>query len=468
MKLLTDLFPHQEEAYKKLKGIRVGALFMEQGTGKTRTALSLVKARLDAGKVNAILWLCPCSVKGNLKEDIIVHCGDMPDEIIVKGIESLSSSDRLFLLLLQLVEKYRVFLIVDETSLTKNPHAIRTERITALAGKCPYRLILNGTPISRNEADLFSHFFILDWTTLGYRSDYSFAANHLEYKTIKLPNGGTYTDRSRIDRVLNVDYLTEKIAPYTYQVRKSECLKLPEKKYERIPFLMTDEQASEYVDVEYEFLEKVDEMKAETIYKLFTACQNVTSGRHVLSKADERMKTAPMFSDPTGNPRIRELLALVERLGKEKAIIFCKYQHEVDAILQLLPGAVEFTGRVKQEDRQQNRQLFKDSAQFLVANKTCGAFGLNMQFCHNVIFYDNDFNLATRLQAEDRVHRMGQTQDVNIYDLECLNSIDVFILDCLTRKENMAEAFKRMVKEKGEEWKRFTNQKTYTKPSKNG
>ena len=451
MKIVTKMLPHQEEAYQKLKSLKVGALLMEQGTGKTRTALELARKRLTAGRADVVLWLCPCSVKKNLKDDLLFHCGGMPDEVVVRGIESLSSSDKLYLQLLRLVETHNVFLVVDETTLTKNPNAIRTERIIQLSGKCPYRLILNGTPISRNEADLFAQFYILDWRILGYQSYYSFAANHLEYKTIKLPNGREIVDKSRIDRVLNIDYLTEKIAPYTFQVKKDECLSLPRKIYSGEPFWMTDVQDSEYADVEQRYLEAIDEIRSETIYKLFCACQHVASGRHVLSGPYEPMRTAPMFDDPLDNPRIKALLDVVEDLEGEKVIIFCKYQHEVDDILHILPDAVEFTGHISQRKRQENRELFRTNKRFLVANKSCGAFGLNLQFCHNVIFYNNDFNLATRLQAEDRVHRLGQDSEVKIWDIECRDSIDTFIMSCLVRKENMAEAFKRLIKEEQEE-----------------
>jgi SNF2 family DNA or RNA helicase len=407
----------------------------------------------------------------NLKDDLAFHCGGYPEEVIVRGIESLSSSDKLYLQLIRLVETHKVFLIVDESTLTKNPHAIRTERIVQLSKKCPFRLILNGTPISRNEADLFAQFYILDWRILGYKSFWSFAANHLEYKTIKLPNGREMVDHSRIDRVLNIDYLTEKIAPYTYQVKKADCLALPDKVYRRESFYMTDVQEAEYADVEAKYLEAVDEIKAETIYKLFSACQHVASGRHVLSGPDEKMRTAPMFENPMDNPRIKALLDVIEDLEGEKTIIFCKYQHEVNDILSILPDAVEFTGHISQKKRQENRELFRASKQFLVANKSCGAFGLNLQFCHNVIFYNNDFNLATRLQAEDRVHRLGQTSDVRIWDIECRNSIDTFIMDCLIRKENMAEAFKRLIKgeqKEGTDWKKSIRERMSTRPSRNG
>jgi len=441
---ITDLLPYQQEAVNKLRQLKVGALFMEQGTGKTRTALSLISPRLAAGKVDCALWLCPCSVKRNLKEDLIFHCGGMPEEIVIRGIESLSSSDKLYMQLMKLVETHNVFLIVDESNLTKNKLAIRTSRIIELSKHCRYKLILNGTPISKNEADLFAQWYILDWRILGYQSYYSFAANHLEYWTIKLPDGREYVDKSRIRRVLNVDYLTEKIAPYTYQIRKSECLKLPRKNYRTVLFWMLEHQEEEYLRVKDEYLLNVDEMKSETIYKYFAALQHITSGRNVLSDPDERMQTEPMFDNTLENPRMAMLLKLLED-NTEKCIIFCKYQSEINEIMTILPNSVEFTGRLSQKKRQENREKFRTEATYLLANKSCGAYGLNLQFCHRIIFYNNDFDLATRLQAEDRVHRIGQTHEVEIIDICARNTIDAFIVNCLTRKENLAEAFKREV-----------------------
>lgn len=440
----TDLLPYQEEAVRKLIKIKVGALYMEQGTGKTRTALSLIEPRMESQKTDAVLWLCPCSVKKNLREDIMYHCGEMPDNFVIRGIESLSSSDRLYLQLLQLVKTHKVFLIVDESNLVKNKMAIRTNRIIELAKHCKYKLILNGTPISKNEADLFAQWYILDWRILGYQSYYSFAANHLEYWTVKLPNGTEIVDKGRIKRVLNVDYLTQKIAPYTYQIKKEECLKLPEKKYSTIPFMMTQEQAEIYGVAKDNYLLNVDEMKAETIYKYFSALQHVTSGRNVSGDPTKRMTTSPLFENPKDNPRIK---ALLEELtgNTDKCIIFCKYQSEVNDLLNLIPDAIEFTGHLSQKQRQENRERFRKDAQYLIANKVCGAYGLNLQFCHKVIFYNNDFDLATRLQAEDRVHRIGQTYPVEIVDICAIGTIDTFIKDCLLRKDNLAETFKKEV-----------------------
>ena len=74
--MLTGLYPHQQNAVDKLIHIKIGALYMEQGTGKTRTALELIRRRWESGKIDCVLWLCPCGTKENLKENISFHASD--------------------------------------------------------------------------------------------------------------------------------------------------------------------------------------------------------------------------------------------------------------------------------------------------------------------------------------------------------------------------------------------------------
>ncbi|MGN1101551.1 MAG: SNF2-related protein, partial [Huintestinicola sp.] len=209
---ITPLFSYQLDGVNRLEHVKVGALFMEQGTGKTRTALELISRRMLSGKINRVLWLCPCTVKDNLRNDIIKHCGSFPDSILIVGIESLSASAKEIQRCCAYVNE-QTYLIVDESLLVKNPKALRTKRIIQLANKAKYKLILNGTPISRTEADLFSQFYILDKRIFGYESYWSFAANHLEID-----------ETGRIVRALNTDYLVKKMKPFVFQVKKSDVM----------------------------------------------------------------------------------------------------------------------------------------------------------------------------------------------------------------------------------------------------
>lgn len=63
MMIKTKLYAHQQEAIDKLSKVKVGALFMDMGTGKTLTALKLFDLRRESKKVDRLIFLCPISSK---------------------------------------------------------------------------------------------------------------------------------------------------------------------------------------------------------------------------------------------------------------------------------------------------------------------------------------------------------------------------------------------------------------------
>jgi SNF2 family DNA or RNA helicase len=432
---------------------------MDMGTGKTRTALELAIKRLNAGKVDCILWCCPVSVKQTIADETDKHVNGATWEmaqpqrienpnahVYIAGIESLSSSLSLNVRLMELVQAKRCFLVCDESSLIKNHMANRTLALWRLGERCEYKLILNGTPLSNNEQDLFSQWYFLDPRILGYNSYYSFAANHLEFDP-DYPG--------RVVAAHDVEYLTRKIAPYTYQVRKDECLDLPPKTYTSRWCSMSSEQWGAYcVAKDKAFEEMYDNpSKPYLLYKLFTSLQRIVSGAHTAGK--------PVFENPMDNPRVQTLIETVEDIpGDAKCIIWCKYTHEIKTLQEVLKpygNVAVIHGGVAPKERDGEIRRFREDARFLVANKRVGAFGLNLQHCNYAIYYSNDFSWETRSQSEDRIHRAGQTSNCHIIDIICNNSIDVQIHRCLWRKENLVDVFRKnidRIKDR-EDWERW-------------
>ena len=446
MQLHNKLLDYQEKAVEKLKKVKVGALFMEQGTGKTITALELCRLRLEAGKISHILWLCPCSTKQNLKDELIKQA---PREILERtticGIETLSRSIHANSYLRLLTEREHCYLVVDESLLIKNPYAYRTQNIDYLSSHCEYKLILNGMPISKNQADLYAQFHILDWRILGYKTYWSFAANHIEFDP-EIPQ--------KIIRCLNTDYLARKISPYTVQVTKKDCLVLPDKSYSVNYFSLTRKQNEHYNQVADVLLFHLNELHPESIYRLFAGLQAVTSGFRVLfQRSDtgyEHIVTQPFFENPADNPRLQRLLSVID--NRSKYIIFCNYTNEIDVLCRILSikygeeQIARFDGSIPMKKRMQNLETFKTKANFLIANRDCAGYSLNLQFCHNIIYFSNSWDLATRLQSEDRIHRIGQEKDIHIRDICAYNTLDERILGCLYRKEKLLEAFRNDIK----------------------
>lgn len=68
-----------------------------------------------------------------------------------------------------------------------------------------------------------------------------------------------------------------------------------------------------------------------------------------------------------------------------------------------------------------------------------GGEGINLQFCHHMINFDLPWNPMRVEQRIGRVHRLGQTNDVQIFNLSTAGTIEEHILNLLHEKINMFE-----------------------------
>ncbi|MBK1719208.1 DEAD/DEAH box helicase [Thiocystis violacea] len=446
----TTLLPHQQDAVHKLLPARVGALFADMGTGKTRAALDL--ARLRQSKIDRVIWCCPVSAKETIRREILKHIDTNPAAIhvfdarttertcpavpwYIVGTESISASSRVVCTLAALIDD-RTMVVVDESHQIKGHRSRRTERLTALAAKARYRLILTGTPISQGIVDLFAQMRFLSPRILGYRSFHTFARNHL-----------VYSERFRglIEREKNAEYLAAKIRPYVYQITKEECLTLPAKLYSRRYTDLTAAQETAYAAAKERIL--IDEclfgeddwQRRVAIFHLFTVLQTIACGFE--TTPDKRVIRYP-------HHRIELLREAVARLPEEPVVIWAKYHHAIEQITAALtadhgPASVQpYHGRLSERDRQRSLDAWRTGGRFLVATQSAGGQSIDLTRARYVIYYANAFKYSERQQSEDRCHRLGQTQPVTYLDLWSTAGIDDRIEKALGRKENAVAAFR--------------------------
>lgn len=76
---------------------------------------------------------------------------------------------------------------------------------------------------------------------------------------------------------------------------------------------------------------------------------------------------------------------------------------------------------------------------FLLSTKA-GGLGINLTSADTVIMHDLDFNPENDRQAEDRVHRIGQTKPVTVYKLVTEETVDKDIFDMGERKQVLSKA----------------------------
>ena len=146
------------------------------------------------------------------------------------------------------------------------------------------------------------------------------------------------------------------------------------------------------------------------------------------------------------NNRLDVLLEVIEEM-EGKVIIWSRFRHDILKIqskLAQIYGAgsvVTYFGDTSMADRDNAIARFQDSAdptRFFVSNPQTGGMGLTLHAAKNVIYYSNDFNLESRVQSEDRAHRVGQQNKVLYVDLVCPNTVDVHIVKTLVNKNRLA------------------------------
>ena len=125
----------------------------------------------------------------------------------------------------------------------------------------------------------------------------------------------------------------------------------------------------------------------------------------------------------------------------EKVIIWTNYIYNVNYFCDKYKkyNAVKISGSMSLEDRNKSVKLFKvGNAKVLIATPQSAKEGLTLTVANNAIFYDRGFSLDDYLQAQDRIHRISQTKECNIYNIMIRGSIDEWINRLLLSKEKAA------------------------------
>ena len=91
---------------------------------------------------------------------------------------------------------------------------------------------------------------------------------------------------------------------------------------------------------------------------------------------------------------------------------------------------------------------------FLISLKA-GGTGLNLVGADTVIHYDPWWNFSAENQASDRVHRIGQKNNVQIIKMITKDSIEEKILDLQNKKKDL---FNKVVSDDGNILTKLTNE----------
>ena len=366
------LTEQQEGAFQKFKELRVGALFMEQGTGKTRVALDLIR-ETDS---DLVIFFCPCSTKNNLQSEI--DKWGIDKEYFIFGYETISSSDTTYLKILDIIKDKKVFIVADESIFIKNENSKRYRRLMNIAKHSHYRLILNGTPITKDEWDIYNQMSFLSPKIIDM--DRSKFLNTF-FKRVKYKKRGQSAREFYKLSEVNIDYLHKLIEPYIFECSFQFDKKVKSTNIEII--------ASEENREKYEF------SKQRLLNSLFI-------GEACLEQFQNLAVTC--FDDKNRHKEIARHL-------KGQIIVFCTLLSEVNDISKEIDCYV-ITGAQNLKERAEIINKFKADDKPLLMTIGTGAYGLNLQFCNKIAFASIAFDYGKIDQAKSRIRRLGQERDI--------------------------------------------------------
>lgn len=400
---MQTLLNDQREAKTKLLPFKVAALFMEPGTGKTRVAVELVNAVQD---IDLVAWIGPYRTIHKTDGfptvmDEIGKWGGFNVEAAYYGIESIQSSDRLYLdLRNKILASGSCFIVVDESLKIKNSEAKRTKRLHDLGQLSTYKLILNGTPITRNLLDLWSQMNFLSPRILNMGLS-EFKNTFCEYTTLTKRFGGhKQYSRDFITGYENIDYLYSLIRHYVYECDLSLQVK---QYYTEVNYQLDEESSAEYNYLKEKYLD--NEMLQWKNNNIFLEMTQKMQHSYCCTPAKFEM-----------------LQELFRTIPEERTIIFCKYISSQETCRKYFPKATVLSYQ-------------KES------------LGLNLQHLNHTVYFDKIWDLSLRIQSGRRTFRTGQEYDCRYWDLTGNVGLESLIDRNINKKIDMAEYLKKVSKE---------------------
>jgi len=141
-----------------------------------------------------------------------------------------------------------------------------------------------------------------------------------------------------------------------------------------------------------------------------------------------------------------------------KVILWSRFRYDIQQLTNMLikeygeECVASYYGDTPDDERQEIVTKFQDPdsrLRFFIGNPATAGYGLTLTEANTVIYYANDFNLETRIQSEDRCHRIGQKNPVTYIDLITDNTIDERIVQALRNKIDLGA---KVLGEEAREW----------------
>lgn len=435
----TQALPHQVEAINYISKHKEVALFDEQGLGKTKIVIEALCLSMQHVDIEGVLVVAPMSLLYNWEQEVLKHSFLMP--IVLRGSKKekrykfmtganfyitnyeavIAESPRIR----RFCKSRRIAIVLDEAARIKEPSTKTAQALFELKEYSEKRIIITGTPVANTPVDLWSQYYFLDGGKLLGKDFNEFKANFNE-------------------KSLNYDArlkeLREIVAQHSIRRCKNNVLELPEKKYTNIYVQLNGKQLDLYSKLREELRIEILNMDGEAI---------VDEAENVLKKLLRLTQIAsnPYLVDKGYKETPVKFIALENLLTEissrnEKVIIWTNFVENILILKNRLDRyhPLVIYGEVPIKERAEIVRTFQESEKnkIIIANPAAAREGLTLTRANNAIYLDRNFNLVDYLQSQDRIHRISQTKECNIYKILAEGTIDEYIDRVIETKKDIA------------------------------
>ncbi|KRY33779.1 Lymphoid-specific helicase [Trichinella spiralis] len=496
------LHGYQEEGIQDLNQVN-SILADEMGLGKTVQCIAFLCHMISVGVKGPFLVIAPLSTIRNWTTEFKKFAPEIPvllyygkrferkklqdkftsacsvrkftvSPVVLTTYEILIRDKRIFM------KTFWRYMIIDEGHRIKNSNSALSLILRKISSDG--RLLLSGTPLQNNVAELWS---LLNFIMPELFGELSWFEEYFNFEGLTSAN----VDTVEASKKEILEKLHNLLAPFILRRLKADVISnLPMKKEHTVFAPLCERQAKMYqlaLDVFVDRANKANKKKSlnkpetseiskkqrKTRKRMKIADDNDEMDKQLLMSYISKKQHAMMclrkvtnhpylLSDKVIDDQINEankqevisssgkmivLDRLLEGLFKEgdhKVLIFTQFV-EMIHILSFyceyrnykfcsLYGKMSFGERQDEVDR-----FTKGEASVFLISTRAGNLGLNLMAADTVILFDSDWNPQCDLQASDRCHRIGQTKPVLIYRLVAKGTIDEIMVDRAQSKRKL-------------------------------
>lgn len=346
-------------------------------------------------------------------------------------------------------------IVGDEAHMCKTIDTDRTTSFRLLSDSSPNVLLMSGTPMPNGTKDMYAPMVLLKKNQqFGFSSSLEFEQIFCDGKV--LPWGWDNSGSSNED-VLNMMFKT-------FAIRREKSAVLPDLPPKSFVFIDTELSNQDQYDLcEKEFIAYIiQEIKKEVEEQRSQGIVISEEEEAALIKYNIIRKISAKFLVQSGELRkicsMGKIKSIVEHVKScqfeypdDKIVLFSNYIETQAELIKSFPGCLHIIGDDKDQDRQNAVSEFENNndRKIIVCSIKAAGIGITLVKSNHLIMCDLVWSPAEMNQAIDRIHRIGQERQVLIEYMIANGSIDDYMLEVLSGKEETIDnVISKFVKDK--------------------